>query len=189
VLIKRDARPERRVSGWIAYTLSRSTRTDRSPTGTRFEGNDPATPRLSTLPQEPHTRLSQFDQTHILTTVAQVALPWKLTLGLRFQLVTGTPISPQDRGRVVYDADADEHRVVPGTVLPNSDRLPTFHKVDLRVDKRWTFRSWALTAYLDVLNAYNRRPVEATGYDYRFRTRTQLLGLPILPMLGVKGEI
>jgi hypothetical protein len=39
------------------------------------------------------------------------------------------------------------------------------------------------------MNAYNRRPVEAIGYDYRYRTRTELKGLPVLPLLGVKGEL
>ena len=39
------------------------------------------------------------------------------------------------------------------------------------------------------MNAYNQRPVEAFGYDYRYRTRTELKGLPVLPLLGIKGEL
>ena len=45
----------------------------------------------------------------------------------------------------------------------------------------------ALDAYLDVLNAYNRRPVEATLYSYDFGQSQYLRGLPILPTLGLKG--
>ncbi len=192
VLVKRNAQPDRRFSGWLAYTLSRSTRSDRSPDSPvpgQPEGANPGTPRFATLPRTEQTQLSPYDQTHILTAVGQVALPWNMSLGVRFQLVTGNPLTPQDRGQIYFDADADAHKVVPGTVARSSDRLPTFHKVDLRVDKKWQFRSFNLTAYLDVMNAYNHQPVEALGYDYRYRNRTLLLGLPILPLLGVKGEI
>jgi hypothetical protein len=121
--------------------------------------------------------------------VGRRELPWNMSLGFRFQLVTGNPTSPLERGDAFYDADSDQYKVRTGSVERNSGRLPTFHRLDLRVDKRWQFQRWALTAYLELMNAYNERPVEAFGYDYRYRTRTPLEGLPILPLLGIKGEI
>ena len=59
----------------------------------------------------------------------------------------------------------------------------------MRFDKRWQFTRWRLTAYLELMNAYNERPVESFGYDYRYRTRTELKGLPVLPLLELKGEL
>lgn len=57
-----------RISGWLAYTLSRSER--ELPCGLR-----PA----------------DYDQTHILNAVVQVRLPAKIDLGLRFYVASGRP--------------------------------------------------------------------------------------------------
>ena len=113
-------------------------------------------------------------------------ITFKLRQGAKF--VSGNPITPLDRAQTLYDADSDGYRTTPGTVARNSDRLPAFHRLDLRLDKRWDFQDFSLTAYLEVINAYNHRSTEAFGYDYRYRSRTELQGLPILPIIGLKGE-
>lgn len=191
-LLVRLPAEQRRFSGWVAYTLSRSYRKDRSPDATGFdtyETQDAGTPRLSSLPPEAREYLSPFDQTHILTVVGKTELPWGLSLGMRFQLVSGNPMTPLEKGQSYYDADADQYKVRPGSVARGSGRLPAFHRIDLRLDKRWQFEAWSLTAYLEVMNAYNAKSIEAFDYDYRFRSRLEVGGLPILPLLGVKGEI
>lgn len=191
LLVRLPADPARRFSGWVAYTLSRSLRSDRrglASGGSEFMVADPTTPRRGGL-TEGHESLSPYDQTHNLTAVGRWELPWNTSLGFRFQLVTGNPTTPLHQGQTYYDADSDLYQVRPGSVAPGSGRLPTFHRLDLRFDKHWQFKSWRLTAYLELVNAYNRRPVESFGYDYRYRTRTELKGLPILPLLGFKGEL
>jgi hypothetical protein len=37
----------------------------------------------------------------------------------------------------------------------NSERLPAYHQLDLRVDKVWYFQKWSLNLYLDIQNIYN----------------------------------
>jgi hypothetical protein len=192
VMVRLPADDHRRFSGWVAYTLSRSLRSDRlgyASGGAEYMSYDPGTPRLANLTATSHEYLSPFDQTHILTTVGKWELPWNSSLGFRFQLVTGNPTTPLDRAEAYYDADSDRYQVRPGSVAAGSGRLPTFHRLDLRFDKRWQFAHWRLTTYLEVVNAYNQRPVESLGYDYRYRTRTELKGLPLLPLLGLKGEL
>jgi hypothetical protein len=71
---------------------------------------------------------------------------------------------------------------------PFSRRLPLFHQLDIRIDKRWQFRSWRLSAFLDVQNVYNNQAVEALVYNYNFSQERFLTGLPIIPSLGVRGE-
>ncbi|HEY0713211.1 MAG TPA: TonB-dependent receptor [Polyangia bacterium] len=183
---------QRRFSGWVAYTLSRSLREDRMGAVGGFDQYAPLSPdvpREGGLSAGNHEYLSPFDQTHILTTVGRWELPWNMSLGFRFQLVSGNPTTPLERGEAYYDADNDRYQIRPGSVAAGSARLPTFHKLDVRLDKRWRWDSWQLTAYLEVLNAYNHRPIEAVSHDYRYRTRSELKGLPILPLLGLKGEI
>jgi len=86
----------------------------------------------------------------------------------------------------VYDAGA-------GTWVPffgpvNSERLPDFLQLDVRVDRIWTFRTWRLSLYLDVQNVTNRGNAEGWTYDYDYSRRQPLTGLPILPILGIEGE-
>ncbi|HEY0707402.1 MAG TPA: TonB-dependent receptor [Polyangia bacterium] len=181
-----------RFSGWVAYTLSRSLREDRMASLgglDQYESLSPDSPREGGLSASNREYLSPFDQTHIMTTVGRWELPWNMSLGFRFQLVSGNPTTPLERGEAYYDADNDKYLIRPGSVAAGSARLPTFHKLDVRLDKRWRFATWQLTAYLEVLNAYNHRSIEAFSHDYRYRTRTELKGLPILPLLGLKGEI
>jgi len=65
--------------------------------------------------------------------------------------------------------------------LTNSARLPAFNQLDVRIDKIWTYDSWMLDAYLDLLNAYNHRSIEGTQYSYDFSQRDQFRGLPSSP--------
>ena len=69
----------------------------------------------------------------------------------------------------------------------NAERLSTFHALDLRVDRTWTYDRWRLSAYLDVQNVYNRGNQEGWEYRFDFGERAPLTGLPILPIAGVKG--
>jgi outer membrane receptor protein involved in Fe transport len=160
LLIK--ARVER-FSGWLAYTYQRSLRTDG--------------PGAAERPFD-------FDQPHNLVVVGSYAFGAGWSAGLRFRLVSGSPATPVVGA--VYDASS-------GTWVPlfgetNSDRAGTFHQLDLRIDKRWTYDLWKLSLYLDVQNVYNRKNPEGTQYNFDYSERQPLTGLPILPILGVKGE-
>ena len=150
-------------SGWLAYTLSRATRRDSGAT---------------------EDRLFDFDQTHILTIIGSYLLPRNWQVGGRFRLVSGNPITPVTGA--VYNASFDRYDPTYGKV--NSSRLPAFNQLDLRVDKRWIYQKWILNVYLDIQNVYNRANVEDLDFNYNFRQSNPQQGLPILPILGVRGE-
>jgi hypothetical protein len=191
IMLRKPAQQGSRFYGWIAYTLSRTTRTDRSADGGSMDQtttSDPATPRLTDPEAQQREYLSPFDQTHILTVVAQWQLPWGFEFGGRFQLVSGNPSTPLDKAEVAYDADLDQYVFRPSSVERNSDRMPAYHRLDLRLDRHFLFDTWKLTAYLEVMNVYNRRNVETIAYDYRYRETATVATLPIIPVLGVKGE-
>jgi len=150
-------------SGWLAYTLSRSTRVD------------------SGITEE---RLFDFDQTHILTLIASYLLPRNWQVGGRFRLVSGNPITPV-RGSV-FNAGADRYEPTYGAA--NSARNPLFNQLDLRVDKRWVYQSWMLNLYLDIQNIYDQANGEGLDYNFNFRKSAKQTGLPILTILGVRAE-
>jgi TonB family protein len=168
VLLKH--RPTRNFYGWIAYTLSRSEERRRG----SGEGSPPGTPY----------RPTEFDQTHNLILVASRQLGTGWELGTRFRLVTGIP-ETEVLG-ALYDVDYGDWDPVNGE--ENAVRRQTFHQLDLRAERTFTFDSWRLSLYLDIQNVYNAENPEATLYDYRFRDSGPVRGLPLLPVLGVRGR-
>lgn len=151
------------LTGWIAYTLSRSRRTDSG---------------------QSDSRLFDFDQTHILTAVASYLLPRNWQVGARWRLVTGNPMTPVVGS--VYNASRDQYEPVYGGV--NTDRNPPFHQLDLRVDKRWIYQRWILDAYLDIQNVYDRANPEGLSYNFDFSQSSVQQGLPIVTIIGLRGE-
>jgi hypothetical protein len=85
-----------------------------------------------------------------------------------------------------FNADIGRYFPLQGEL--GSTRGSTFHQLDVRAEKQWTFESWRLSTYLDVQNVYNASNPEATLWDYRYRESAPLRGLPILPTFGLKGE-
>jgi hypothetical protein len=71
----------------------------------------------------------------------------------------------------------------------NSTRSRLFHRLDIRIEKLWKFQVWSLALYLDLQNVYSAANQEGLVYDYRYEKSTVLTGLPILPVLGVRGEL
>jgi TonB family protein len=155
--------PRGRFFAYLSYTLSRSERNDRG------EG----------------WRLFDFDQPHILTASAVYRLGRGWEVGGTFRLVSGNPDTPI----VGSSLNAISGLYSPRFGELNSARNPTFHRLDLRVEKQWTFDAWKLALYLDLQNAYNRANPEGTIYDFEYREKQEITGLPILPILGLRGEI
>jgi hypothetical protein len=151
-----------RLSGWVAYTFQRSFRTDG--------------------PDE-EERLFDFDQPHILTVLGTYLLGRGWSVGLRYRLVSGNPSTPIVGSK--HDAMSDTY--VPVWGENNSERMGTFHQLDARVDKTWTFDTWRLQLYLDVQNVTNRGNPEGWEHSFDYTERKAITGLPILPVLGLKG--
>jgi TonB family protein len=148
---------------WLAYTLSKSERKD---------------------PGKSAYRLFDHDQTHILTFTGSYRLPKNWEIGTRYRYVTGqlyTPVSS-----AVFDSDADSY--LPISARVNSARFDAFHQLDVRIDKRWVYESWMLNAYLDIQNVYSQKNVSSVEYSYDYSKEVPETGLPIVPVLGLRGE-
>ncbi|MFT3708774.1 MAG: outer membrane beta-barrel protein [Archangium sp.] len=153
--------------GWIAYTFNRSEERRAGTTDDYI--------------------VSTFDQTHILTAVASYKLPWGFQLGARFRYVTGRPKSALIHDFDIYQADSNNYSATFGPA--RASRIKDFHQLDIRLDKDFVFKSWTLTAYIDVQNVYNHANVEASFFDYRSRVEYEVPGIPILPVVGLKASL
>jgi hypothetical protein len=72
---------------------------------------------------------------------------------------------------------------------PYTARLPAFQQLDLRVDKTWQLQHAKLIVYLELRNAYNHKNIEQRTYSYDYSKMSGQGGLPILPVLGFRGEL
>jgi hypothetical protein len=149
--------------GWISYSLSRTERD--------YHGGTQWGP-------------GQFDQPHNLIIVGSYKLPYDFIFGVRIRYVSGPLTTPFVAA--VYDANGNYYLPVPGPEYTR--RLPDFFQLDLRLDKRFVFKNWMLSVYLDVQNVTNQKNVESLVNNYDYTKEAYLTGLPVLPVLGIKGE-
>jgi hypothetical protein len=149
--------------GWISYTLSRTERD--------FRG-DTAFGR------------SQYDQPHNLVVVASYKLPFDFIVGAKVRYTSGPLVQPVLA--TIYDANANYYFPVQAPTYTR--QLPDFFQLDVRIDKRFVFQDWVFAIYLDVQNATYMKNVEALTYSYDYTQEAYFTGLPILPVLGLRGE-
>jgi hypothetical protein len=127
-----------------------------------------------------------------LTVLGSYILGKGWELGGRFRFVSGnlyTPCAGFGPGSppAIYSSTQSGYLCVNGP--QNSKRLPPFHELDLRVDKRWVFGGFTLGIYADVINVYNRVNPDFIAYNFDYtRSRPQTGSLPIVPSLGIRGE-
>jgi TonB family protein len=150
-------------SAYLAYTLSRSERNEH---GGAY-------------------RLFDNDQTHILSLVGTQGLGKGWEVGARFRLVSGNPTTPVTGS--VYDARSGVY--VPEYGPTGSDRNPMFQQLDLRVEKGFKAGPVKLAVYLDVQNVYNAKNYEGRRYSFDYSKSEAVSGLPLMPNLGLRGEL
>jgi hypothetical protein len=107
-------------------------------------------------------------------------------VGARFRFTSGNPYTPQAPGAL--DAGSATYLPTPA-LLPNGSRLPPFHQLDLRVDRTWKLGAVRLTAYLDVENVYSYQAPIDLAYSFDYTKSEFARGLPILPSIGLRGEL
>jgi len=156
-----------RFFGWVSYAYALSKRRDR--------------------PDEPY-RLYSFDQTHVATLAASYNLTPTWEIGAKWQYRTGNPYTPVEDATIRFDPRNGEPIYVPIYAETNSDRLPPYHRLDLRVSKTYQFGNWKLGAFLELLNAYNRKNLLDYSYNENYTEREDANQLPFIPYLGITAE-
>jgi len=158
-LLKGDFNP---ISGWLSYTLSRSTRQD--PSHSEY--------------------VYPYDQTHNINLVVSYDFPRDYKLSGRYRFVTGNPLTPITGA--TFDADNDVY--VPQRGDFYSQRLSAFQQLDLRLDKKFIADLDLYTVYIDIQNVLNSKNTESVNYSYDYSQRQDITGLPLLASFGFKGE-
>jgi len=130
-----------KISGWASVSFSKSTRKDKR-TGEEF--------------------VFDYDQPINMSLVGSYKFNKKWSVGTKLWVHSGTPYTP------VVDAIEDAER--PGFYRPvygklNSDRFPTYHRVDLRIDRTFKRKNDnTMGAYFELFNILGTK--NALEYNY-----------------------
>ncbi|MBC3872669.1 TonB-dependent receptor plug domain-containing protein [Undibacterium flavidum] len=119
-----------------------------------------------------------FDQPVIANAVLQYKASEKLQYGARWSYHTGHPDTPIVGTRT--DADG---RIRPIYGALNSERMPAYHRLDLRVDYQYSDK---LSYYAELINAYARRNVGSYEYSADYKSRKPEAQMPIFPSIGMQ---
>lgn len=129
-----------------------------------------------------------YDQPWIINLVSSHQLNKDWTLGIKWRYQSGQLITPVIGSEESTDPEyPDRYTPIYGEL--NSQRLSASHKLDVRLDRNYQFKTWNMDLYLEALNLYNRANV--TGYEYNFdySEKEEITGLPTLISFGIKANL
>ena len=164
-----------RFYGYINYGLSSVEYEARQPSISLWFGQD----RLRFRP--PHDRRHQLNVVGNMKLGAyEVSARWNFGSGRPFNLVYGFDGFVNMDGYQDIFAVSDEQRVIYGP--PYSGILPTYHRLDVNVERRFEVEGNSITAQVGAINLYDRRNLFALDL---FTTRRSYQ-LPFVPTLSLK---
>jgi hypothetical protein len=135
------------------------------------------------------TYYRDFDRRHAFTVTNSFHLGAGWSLGTVYTFHSGGPYTgqtwaPSESGRSWV---LTEER-------PNGSRLPAYHRIDLRVLRKFRFDGWNLSVYAEGLNLTNHDNVLwyawklHEGESTRRPVRITRTGMPAVPSLGIEIE-
>jgi hypothetical protein len=107
----------------------------------------------------------------------------KWEFSMRWIIAGGVPYTPFN-----LEASKIENTGIFDIERINTQRLPAYHSLNLRIDKRFYFSGSNLTLYISVWNAYNHQNIAAYYWNEIENQPDYLYQFSILPVLGVEYE-
>ncbi len=156
-----------RFNGWLGYTFSVTERTVNS---------------LTFYPKH--------DQRHNLNAVLNYELGRGWNMGLVFTLGSGMPYTPVlgKYYRYTWDYVNNEmqEEIYNRMGEKNSQRYPTYHRLDMSLRKRWAFWGLETFPYLQIINVYNQKNVFLYFWDHDSNP-SKYKAVPMFPFLPTIG--
>lgn len=157
-----ERRSRNGVSGWLTYAYGRTRYTDAT-TGERFWGD--------------------YDQRHTFSAFATYRTSDRMSVGLRFRAGSNLPATG-------YWTERAGRQYV--TDVRNTLRVPDYSRLDVRLDRTFTWTEKRLTLFVDLLNATRRDNVRYLPPSVN-RTTFEASGMfeslvPMVPSVGLLLE-
>jgi hypothetical protein len=152
-----------RLSGWFVINLAKSQRRN-DVTGEAFR--------------------FAYDQPVNATLVGTYKLSEAWSFGAKWNYHSGTPYTPIIGTRGTYS----DGRPIPVYGAVNSGTLPVYHRLDLRVDRKYIFDKWKFSTYFEVNNVYQRKAIVGYTYNPAYTSRDPVYDFVLPISFGVQGE-
>jgi hypothetical protein len=150
-----------RWSGWLSFALSKAERTNTA-TGESFP--------------------FEYDQPVAVTLVGNYHFNDKWELGAKWWYHSGAPYTP-----IIGSTEDTEregrYRPIYGDI--NSERMPDYHRLDLRLSHHFSKKT---SAYIELINAYGKKNISGYEYNGNYSDRDPIYQLPMLLSFGVSSS-
>ncbi|MFZ9760353.1 MAG: TonB-dependent receptor [Candidatus Kapaibacteriota bacterium] len=129
-------------------------------------------------------RAGAFDARVIFNIAAGYRFNENWEISAKFRYSTGAPSTP-----FIEDPNSPQYGQLNFAEYNAGERLPDFHAMDFRLDRRWNFEGFLLITYIDIQNLYNRKNANNFRFDQRLRKGVvNFAGAGILPSIGLNVE-
>ncbi|MFC1682745.1 TonB-dependent receptor domain-containing protein [Candidatus Zixiibacteriota bacterium] len=163
-----EKRPGAKLDGWASYSYSVARNKD-----------------ILGTPEYPPMQ----DQKHTASLVLNYRFNSEWRTSLRWMAHSGKPYTPVLGAVAVVDSASGELiGNLPLEGIINSERFPSYQRLDVRVDRFFQFDNWNLNIYFEVLNLYNHKNVYDYSYTKDYLHRIATFQFPILPSVGIKMD-
>jgi len=96
---------------------------------------------------------STWDNRHLVSFTGGYKLPRNWEIGIRSRYLGAAPFTPYNIDSSIKNYVALGRGILDYSNL-NTERLSDFWATDIRIDKKWNFKKWALNLFLDVQNVF-----------------------------------
>ncbi len=99
-----------------------------------------------------------FDNTHIVSIVANYNFSLDFEIGAKWQYLSGTSEAPISTFILIQDpVTRGLNPLFAGFDRALSAKLAPYHKLDFRISKKWDFMGMKIGGFIEILNVYNRK--------------------------------
>ncbi|MFB0566906.1 MAG: TonB-dependent receptor domain-containing protein [Candidatus Aminicenantaceae bacterium] len=128
-------------------------------------------------------RPGDFDYRHIFTSIIGYKPSDKWEFSLKWRYTGARPYTPYDEelSKIYKDGRINVNKI-------NALRFPPYHRLDLRVDRRFHFKNWNLVVYFDLQNAYDRGNIYGFIWDKKEEKVATIYQWRIMPVGGFSIE-
>jgi outer membrane receptor protein involved in Fe transport len=129
---------------------------------------------------------SDFERPHQLTLVG-ITRFYGFSAAAKYRLASGLPYTNRTSVEPFPGFGFFVQRIRSASDI-NALRLPNFASLDLRAEKRFDFKQWSLSPYLDIFNLTNHNTVVQPNYEFFSAVPQFLSENKRLPIFGLRVE-